>query len=213
MDNAQFKMRIFLIRHGLSEANAAHPEILDVRDPELAPQGFEQAQKTGEALCEITFEKIITSPLLRALQTCYEITERVKTDVEIRAELCETFFSSREPLTIDEMHERFPKWDTEKLEYNKNGDWWTHKQDSDWDDIKKRAEQICSYIQNISCTQESNFGVIFHGGIGSVIIDTFLRIPVLEGVRYRLNNCSISIIEITENSPILAQLNNTSHLQ
>lgn len=61
-------MRIYVIRHGQSVANArvAHAGWEQVP---LTEKGIEQAKRTGELIKEVKFDKVITSDLLRAIQT------------------------------------------------------------------------------------------------------------------------------------------------
>lgn len=63
---------LVLVRHGLSEYNK-----LGIwagwDNPPLAPEGFEEAKKTGEQLKDFTFDYAYTSALLRARQTLDEI--------------------------------------------------------------------------------------------------------------------------------------------
>lgn len=61
-------MRIYVIRHGQSVANArvAHAGWEQVP---LTEKGVEQAKRTGELIKDLKFDKVITSDLLRAMQT------------------------------------------------------------------------------------------------------------------------------------------------
>ena len=61
-------MRIYVIRHGQSEANLleAHAGWAQVS---LTPEGMAQAAAVGQRLKEVRFDKVIVSDLLRAQQT------------------------------------------------------------------------------------------------------------------------------------------------
>jgi bisphosphoglycerate-dependent phosphoglycerate mutase len=63
--------KVYLIRHGESEFNAAVEKgiILDTHDPPLTELGISQAQKLGQELKDIIFDVILVSPLKRAQQT------------------------------------------------------------------------------------------------------------------------------------------------
>lgn len=63
---------LVLVRHGLSEYNKLGIWAGWIDIP-LAPEGFEQARKTAEALRGITFDYCYSSPLIRSLQTLDEI--------------------------------------------------------------------------------------------------------------------------------------------
>ncbi len=63
---------LVLVRHGLSEYNKKGLWT-GWTDVPLAPEGFEQAQKTAEELKDITFDYCYSSPLIRSIQTLDEI--------------------------------------------------------------------------------------------------------------------------------------------
>lgn len=78
-------MKVYVIRHGESETNekGLWTGCADVR---LTERGKKQAQKAGELLKNITFDKIYTSDLIRAKETAenaisgcdYEISELIR---------------------------------------------------------------------------------------------------------------------------------------
>lgn len=67
---------LVLVRHGLSEYNK-----LGIwagwEDPDLAPEGVEQAQKTGKELSDIHFDFAYSSDLKRAIHTLDEIKKQI----------------------------------------------------------------------------------------------------------------------------------------
>ena len=70
-------MSIYLIRHGQSEFNAAFA--LDPRtdpmmfDPHLTELGVQQAKSAREQLCDLKIKYIISSPMMRTIQTAIHI--------------------------------------------------------------------------------------------------------------------------------------------
>ena len=71
---------LVLVRHGLSEYNK-----LGIwagwEDPELAPEGVEQAQKTGQELSDIHFDFAYSSDLKRATHTLDVIKTQINQEV------------------------------------------------------------------------------------------------------------------------------------
>ena len=59
-------IRLVLVRHGLSSFNAKGLIQGRTDDSILTDEGYEQAQKAGKALSKINFDKIYSSPLVRA---------------------------------------------------------------------------------------------------------------------------------------------------
>ena len=66
-------IRLVLVRHGLSSFNAKG--LIQGRTDEsiLTDEGYEQAQKAGKALSKINFDKIYSSPLVRAAETAKQL--------------------------------------------------------------------------------------------------------------------------------------------
>lgn len=71
-------MEIYMVRHGQSEANLSGTVSTPLTP--LTPQGENDAKDAGEMLAGIKFDKIFTSPYLRAKQT-QEIAMGVKGEI------------------------------------------------------------------------------------------------------------------------------------
>ena len=72
--------KLVLVRHGLSDFNKKGIWT-GWTDPDLAPEGVEQAQKTAEALKNIKFDHAYTNILRRCLQTLNEIKKTIDQDI------------------------------------------------------------------------------------------------------------------------------------
>lgn len=233
-------MELHLIRHGQSEANRAHPDILDVRDPALTSPGIRQARKTGEALRGMKFDCLITSPMLRALQTAREISRVLRCPVEVWAELCEAFTHSKSPLTRHEIEAMFPEFDTSQLACSGNGNWWSGVLIKEWGAIRRRAQRVRRRLLKLEAgglttnarrsaksskngdrprkrkdpqpVSELRVGVVLHGGIGCVLIDVLMGFSLSRKGRYALANCSLSELRMNSAVSQLRRLNDVSHL-
>src|SRR6185369_16933392 len=66
-----------LIRHGATDASAAHPQILQgsATDSPLSAIGERQAEQTGQFLATRRIDALYCSPMLRARQTAGPIAE------------------------------------------------------------------------------------------------------------------------------------------
>ena len=67
---------LVLVRHGLSEYNKIGIWA-GWEDPALAPEGYEQAQRTGKELSDIHFDYAYTSDQIRSEQTLSEIKKQI----------------------------------------------------------------------------------------------------------------------------------------
>ncbi|MGI9473562.1 MAG: histidine phosphatase family protein, partial [Rubripirellula sp.] len=75
-------MQLFLIRHAESENNAK-PIYRRVEDPPLTAVGRLQAEHLGDWVQTLKFDVLITSPVLRALQTTRRIFDRTGQHVQV----------------------------------------------------------------------------------------------------------------------------------
>ena len=66
-------IRLVLVRHGLSSFNSKGLIQGRTDDSLLTDEGYEQARKAGKALSKINFDKIYSSPLVRAAETAKTI--------------------------------------------------------------------------------------------------------------------------------------------
>ena len=76
-------IRLVLVRHGLSSFNAKGLIQGRTDDSLLTDEGYEQAQKAGKALSNINFDKIYSSPLIRAAETAKTIQKSINKKQDI----------------------------------------------------------------------------------------------------------------------------------
>lgn len=82
-------MKLYFVRHGESVANILREfSNTGIKHP-LTEKGIEQAQLLAGLLSDIAFEKIYSSPVLRALQTAQIVADKRGMDVEVTEALRE----------------------------------------------------------------------------------------------------------------------------
>ena len=104
-------IRLVLVRHGLSSFNKKG--LIQGRTDEslLTNEGYEQALKAGEALSKINFDKIYSSPLIRAAETAKTIKKSFKKEQNIIFDknLLEVDLSEWSGLEINEIKNKYPE--------------------------------------------------------------------------------------------------------
>ena len=75
-------MKLYVVRHGETVWNKLH-KVQGVADIPLAENGILLAEKTGEALKDVSFDLCITSPLIRARKTAELILEKQSGKVSV----------------------------------------------------------------------------------------------------------------------------------
>ena len=214
-------IRLVLVRHGLSSFNAKGLIQGRTDDSLLTDKGYEQAHQAGKALSKINFDKIYSSPLIRAAETAKTIKKSLSKELEIvyDSNLLEVDLSEWSGLKIDEIKNKYPEiypiWknDPENLILKR-------KNNKTYKPIQELFDQANNFIENIlkidSDKDDSNILVVGHNAILRCLILLLLDKPKNGFRKIRLENASFSILNISgqENSlkTQIECLNQTSHL-
>jgi len=214
-------IRLVLVRHGLSSYNAKGLIQGRTDDSLLTDEGYDQARKAGKALSKINFDKIYSSPLVRAAETAKTIkkTFNKKQNIVFDDNLLEVYLSEWSGLKIDEIKKKYPEiypiWknDPENLILKRN-DTKTYKP------IQELFFQATNFVEDILKIyldkDNVNILVVGHNAILRCLILLLLGKPKQGFRKIRLENASFSILNISskDNSfkTQIECLNQTSHL-
>ena len=214
-------IRLVLVRHGLSSFNAKGLIQGRTDDSLLTEEGYEQANKAGRALSKINFDKIYSSPLIRAAETAKTIKKSFNKEPKITFDnkLLEVDLSEWSGLKIEEIKNKFPEiypiWknDPENLTL-KRSDGKTYKP------IQELFDQATNFLGDIfkiySDKDDVNILVVGHNAILRCLILSLLKKPKQGFRKIRLENASFSILNISrQDNSFKTQiecLNQTSHL-
>ncbi len=214
-------IKLFLVRHGLSSFNEKGLIQGRTDDSYLTEKGYEQAFKTGEVLSGINFDKIYSSPLVRAAETAKTIQKSIKGKYNIvyDTNLLEVDLSSWSGLTINQIKKKYPKnyllWKNDpenlKLESDDNLIYQPIQE------LYDQANEFIKYILKIYLEKdEANILVIGHNAILRCLILSLIGKPKKGFRKIKLDNASISILNLLKhNDSYKTQvecLNQTSHL-
>lgn len=101
-------MLLYLIRHGETDWNRQH-RIQGTTDIPLNDMGREQARRTGALLSRRRWDGIVSSPLVRAVETASIIADELGLPAPTTDHgLVERNYGEAEGLDFDEMKRRFP---------------------------------------------------------------------------------------------------------
>ncbi len=198
-------LRIVLVRHGLSSFNIEHR--IQGRDDlaALTPEGVDQARATGRALMDLGFDQAYTSPLRRAKDTATELLADQGQALE--AQLCDDLLEiDLDPwsgLLRSEVKHRFPaqeaQWrqspETMQL-CRADGSTYIPLQD-----LFQQAEQfkqrlLVDQAEGLSANTEKTVLVVGHNAILRCLILSLLELPLSGFRRLRVDNCSISVMNL-----------------
>ena len=214
-------IKLVLVRHGLSTFNAKG--LIQGRTDEslLTEEGYEQALKAGEALSNINFDKIYSSPLVRAAETAKTLKKNLNKEPSIVFDenLLEVDLSEWSGLKINELKNKFPQiypiWknDPENLILKRSND-------KTYKPIQELFDQSKIFIDDILKTyldkDDVNILVVGHNAILRCLILLLLGKPNQGFRKIRLENASFSILNISRHhnsfKTQIECLNQTSHL-
>ncbi len=189
---------LILIRHGESELNK-EGIFFGQLDPNLTEKGREQGAKARKILKGIEYEKIYTSPLKRALETA-EIININQKELIFEDRLKELNFGILEGMTYDEILKKYPK-EAKKLEE----EWQTYNYQTG-ESLLELQKRVIDFIKSIDLGGK-NIILVCHWGVINSILSYYFSKDLNGYWKYSPNYAGITIIEFTNNYPILKGLN------
>jgi probable phosphoglycerate mutase len=199
---------LLLIRHGESApARVDHPfPLVDGHsDPELAPEGREQAERAAERLCFAKIDHIYVTTLRRTVQTAAPLAKRLGVEPKVEPELREVFLGEWEGGLF-------------RKKVAENGDiaqrLWLEGR---WDVIpgaEPAAEfeaRVKGAIERLAAAHKDETVAVFtHGGVIGQVLALASRSRGFAFIG--ADNASISHIVITPQAWIVRRFNDTAHL-
>jgi broad specificity phosphatase PhoE len=202
-------MRLLLIRHGESLANA-EGRLQGHLDIPLSDRGRRQAERLGERLAPLGVDALYTSPLRRANESAEIIGVRLGLTLAERAALMERNVGELEGLTREEIIARFPHYmpartETRRVEIS------GFEQDAEF---AQRVMQGLTTI--IEAHSQQTVAVLTHGGVIFSFCRQTLQMPTVRPGPFAIDNGSITTFDIVRGDAprsTLVTLNDTCHLR
>ena len=159
-------MKLYLIRHGQSEANQKkiHGGGLDVP---LTEQGRAEAKSAGNLLKDIPFDKVYTSDLIRAMETAdIALPEYEKTRTALLREICLGTLEGRKP--GDCLHEHGEFYLIQKANRNFSG--------FGGEDYRDHVARAQAFLDMVASEDDGNIAAFCHEGTIKCVLDIVLQI-------------------------------------
>jgi broad specificity phosphatase PhoE len=220
-------LRIVLVRHGLSSFNLERR--IQGRDDlsSLTEEGLEQAQRAGEALAGLPFEAVYSSPLRRARHTAEALlaSQGKGLTALFDDDLLEIDLAPWTGLRVDELREQDPQGERlwrhapEQLELQRSDG-------SPYRPVPELMEQSGRFLSGLlerhgdrldPAAPSGTVLVVAHNAILRCLVLRMLGLPAAAFRRLRLDNASISVLNLSRNGdgPLEVQiesLNTVAHL-
>lgn len=212
--------RILLVRHGLSSFNI-EGRIQGREDASvLSAPGEEQARQLGSALREISIDAVWCSPLQRAQRTAQLLLEAqgqgdtlpiTSTNKLLEIDLSPWFGLTRSQLA-DQHPEGHRLWKEapHRLELKQQDG----RNYSPVEELHQQAQEFWQELQQHHPPESDHTVlVVAHNGILRCILLAALGLPANNFNRYRINNCSLSVLNLRPGAQVqIESLNTVSHL-
>jgi probable phosphoglycerate mutase len=184
-------MYVVLVRHGETEWSRAgrHTGRTDVP---LTDAGRSSARDVGAFLREYRFERVLTSPLTRALETCR--LAGFGDHAEVRDDLMEWDYGTYEGRTTQDIRAERPEW-------------------SLWPDgcpdgetaamIGARADRVIAELRNV----DGDVVVFGHSHMSRVLAARWTALDATDGSRIVLDPASIGVLGYEREVPVIVRWN------
>jgi broad specificity phosphatase PhoE len=199
---------LYFVRHGETQAsrNGGYCGALDV---DLTPEGHQMAEEFAAAYKSLPWAAVFCSPLRRTVDTAMPLCKTVGLEMLLRDGLREIAYGQWEGKTRDEINRRF------------HDDYVSWLADPGWNaptggekgvDIARRSAMVLDEIERTY--PAGNVLVVSHKATIRIMLCSLLGIDV---GRFRdrigMPVASLSIVEMTDQGPLLKLLGDRSHLQ
>jgi phosphoserine phosphatase len=201
-------VRIYLVRHGETEWNKE--EVFRGRkDIGLSETGKVQAERTGRYFTGRRADRIISSPLKRAIQTAAEINRITGAPMEESAGLIDMCFGEWEGFSLKEVKQldagNLSLWQRspQKLRL---------KEGERLSSVRRRAAAVLEKLPT-GAGDDGALVVVTHRVICKLLILHFLGIPSAHFWDMKFDPCSVTLIEKKPSRTTLVLMNDTCHLK
>jgi alpha-ribazole phosphatase len=187
-------MKVYLVRHGESEANASKVFSGHI-DVELSSKGVEEAMALSSRLGSVSFDKVYSSDLKRAKRTA-ELILSENSDMEVWQELREMNFGIFENHTFESMAGAFPEefahWSKDFLNN-------TPPEGESMISMYRRVnDAYCRIIDEGRRERHDNILIVAHSGVIRSIMAGVLAGDPGFYFKVSVDNCKINVIEHEE---------------
>ncbi|MBL6975789.1 MAG: alpha-ribazole phosphatase [Deltaproteobacteria bacterium] len=200
--------RVYLVRHGATPWNETG-RFQGHSDIELSDLGQTQAAHVARRLARTAIEAVYTSPLKRAMETAAAIASQCGCTPQPDPRLREAHFGDWEGMTFQEFAKAWPdrvrQWVGDPLDTRPPGE--------GAETLRELENRAMEALKDILARHDGGKVVIVgHGGSIRAFITRALGSDLSIYRRIRLDNCSISRLEVHGDHFVIGGLNDTEHL-
>lgn len=194
-------MRLWLVRHGETEANVAGLYSGHAPTP-LTERGIAQAQSLSGLLRNVPFDNVLCSELERARHTTQLILAEREVPLRVMPELNEMFFGDWEM----RHHRDLAREDAENYAVWCND--WQNATPTNGEGFQAFSQRVERFIARLADYKDSqNLLVVSHQGVLSVLVARLLSMPAAAMWHFRIEQGCWSAIDFCDDFAVLKVLN------
>lgn len=199
-------MELYLIRHGESVGNATGK---DIPDCTLTERGEEQARLVVQSLIDAGITHILSSPLIRALQTAQPFARAINKPIIVIKDAYEV--RHLEPSTgaiLSDLLEQFPEAEFDE-DFEPNG--WHYKGNENPSIIIERVSKIAKQLKEYH--EEAKIAMFAHGTLNQYLIRELIGLSDSQHVHFYQENTCVNWFTITKDYTRVNKIGDIYHLQ
>ena len=200
-------MKIYLVRHGETDSNR-EGRYRGWSEADLSPEGYAQAEKTGEFLKKLEVDALYCSDLTRAMETARVIGKKCNLEPEVKASLRELHFGEWEGLNyweiMDGWKDAVSRWFEDPFHHPPPGG----------EDVNTVCRRIQDFITELKAEEPLPKAavVVTHGGTIRAWWSYVSNASVQGFWRMEVENASVSLLVGNGDNFDLEYRNYTGHL-
>lgn len=199
-------IKLILVRHAITTCNEGG-NLSGLTDSMLSEKGKLQVKNLTNYLKDETIDEIYSTPFSRTKETIRKLAEIKNIDIVETDELNEINFGDFEGLGFEFIQREYPE-EFEKM-INEGFDYKYPQGES----LKDTFYRVAKKLENIMKDKDSKTILICsHGGTIRNIISYLLTNDYKYHWNFKIDNSSVSIIEIDNKFAVINKLNDTSFL-
>ena len=195
-------MELYLVRHGQTLWNKEQ-RYYGHSDVGLSEKGLLQAKRMGHYFKNINFDKVIASPLIRAVDTAKELTDQ---EILTDSRLMEQNFGLFEGKTYAELKEQYPQ---ELQAWNQNHENYCLPEGESFSMVRTRVED---FLQDM-WKEEGRILVVAHKGSLGHLLAAMCKMPLSGYWNFVLEQGMYSKVDLEDGFAILRTVNRTPEKQ
>ena len=199
-------VKLILVRHALTVDNQKS-RLSGHIDSSISEEGKEQIDKITNYLKDVDIDKIYTTTSSRTKDTVKKLSKLKSIEIIEKESLKEISFGDFERLTFDEIKDKYPKEFQDMIEKG-----YEYKYPNG-ESLIDSYNRVCIELDNIISNNDNRTILICsHGGTIRNIITYLISNSYKYHWNFKIDNGSVTILEIQDGFTVITAMNNTSFI-